>query len=439
MTSRDRLDLFEFIVGAPRSSEDRPSHKPAGIDGEILTTGLASSLHSSNLPRIAVSSSAVAHPSNADVSVESLLDEALDCNASDIHIEPFESTLRIRFRIDGRLQVRHMLNPERAAAVAARVKVLSGLDIAEKRRPQDGRFRFQSGDCVIDLRVSVLPTLSGEKVAIRILRRGGHLTTLSALGFQNDQLSTIRAALKKTTGMIVVTGPTGSGKTTTIYAALRECMSVEMNVCTLEDPVEYDLAGANQSQIREDIGYSFGASLRALLRQDPDIIMVGEMRDSETASIAIRAALTGHLVFTTLHTNNALAAVARLRDMGVESFLIASALSLVIAQRLVRLTCSVCKGNRAIEPDTMCRTCQGIGFRDRTAIFEIVPVDDELRRLLTIDAPPADLEAYLRRKGMMNLEEAGQQLVTEGQTKFSEIAGMSSDEEVYQSKVLRPA
>jgi len=275
--------------------------------------------------------------------VNKIITEAINCKASDIHIEPYQEQFRVRYRIDGILHESMRLPLERKYAIISRLKIMADLDIAEKRRPQDGRIRVKRGNRVIDIRVSTLPTDFGEKVVLRILDKDQLNLELEKLGFEVETLQLFKRAICSPYGMILVTGPTGSGKTTTLYATLNYLNSPEVNILTIEDPIEYNLPGINQAQVRSDIGFTFAKALRAFLRQDPDIIMVGEIRDTETAEIAIRAALTGHLVFSTLHTNDAPSAVTRLLDMGLEPFLVASSLKMVIAQRLVRKVCDHCK------------------------------------------------------------------------------------------------
>lgn len=341
-------------------------------------------------------------------SVEAIINAAISREASDVHIEPHEGQVLVRYRIDGSLLTIGHLATSDGPSMVARLKVMARLDITEKRRPQDGRIRYKSRDTDVDLRISVLPTLHGEKVAIRILPRTSTFSSIKSLGMSEQQQRQLRSALTRSSGMVIVTGPTGSGKTTTMYAALRELMGTNKNICTLEDPIEYCLDGANQSQIREEIGYTFANSLRSLLRQDPDIVLVGEMRDTETARIAIRAAMTGHLVLSTLHTNNAVSTIARLRDMGIETYLIASALTLVIAQRLVRKLCDACGGDDHLIDE--CTLCSNTGYRGRIAIFEMLTLNDQYRRQIT-DGDIVALEKSFKKSGMETLQQTSAELI----------------------------
>ena len=326
--------------------------------------------------------------------VNQVLAEALELQATDVHVEPFENALRVRYRIDGMLQeasippeVRHY-----QAAIVSRLKILSHLDIAEKRLPQDGRIRVKVAGREIDLRVSVIPMIHGEAVVLRILDRGDALLGMEHLGMSARDRKVFHRVLELPHGIVLVTGPTGSGKTTTLYAALSRINSIDQKIITIEDPVEYQLAGINQIQVSTKTGLTFGAGLRAILRHDPDVVLIGEIRDRETAEIAVQASLTGHLVFSTLHTNDAPSATTRLIDMGIEPYLVASSLEMVLAQRLVRVICKHCKEetpNADLEalraeygaevPDVVyrgrgCRNCMGTGYRGRTGVFELMHV-----------------------------------------------------------------
>ena len=318
-----------------------------------------------------------------------IIKESIEAGASDIHFEPGEHEVRCRVRIDGALVDRHHLPKGQAAELLSRIKIMARLDIAEKRRPQDGRIRFEHAGRLVDIRVSVIPTDFGEKAVLRLLDKESLRLDLTTLGFAPDQLETFIQQIETPNGIVLVTGPTGSGKTTTLYAALNHLRSPEVNICTVEDPIEYNLGGITQTHIRADIDVTFAGMLRSLLRQDPDIIRVGEIRDKETLDIAIRAAMTGHLVLSTLHTNSAVATVARLLDMGTEPFLVASSLRLVVAQRLVRRNCLACfvqelsgverkaasRLNMAIASSagqgTGCTECGHSGFRGRVAVYEV--------------------------------------------------------------------
>ncbi len=343
--------------------------------------------------------------------INGLISEAIKRKASDVHIEPFEDRLAIRFRVDGVL--REVLSPARRLAplLVSRIKVMARLDIAEKRVPQDGRISLSLGGRSIDVRVSTLPSRYGERVVLRLLDKDEVRLDLNELGMGEALLTEFRRAMAQPNGIILVTGPTGSGKTTTLYAALTELNDRESNILTVEDPIEYGLDGVSQTQVNAKVGMTFAAGLRAILRQDPEIVMVGEIRDVETAQIAVQASLTGHLVLSTVHTNSAAAAVTRLRDMGVEPFLLASTMSAVMAQRLVRRLCPVCK--EAYEPAAKekallklppsqavtlyrrksCASCNGLGFEGRLGIYELITITDEIRRLVHEDAREQDIEA----------------------------------------------
>ncbi|MEJ5299738.1 MAG: type IV-A pilus assembly ATPase PilB [Thermodesulforhabdaceae bacterium] len=375
--------------------------------------------------------------------VNSLLTDAIRKKASDIHIEPYEKTLRIRYRIDGILY--EIMRPpvKYKNAISSRIKIMSNLDIAERRLPQDGRIKAKILGKEIDFRVSCLPTIFGEKVVLRILDKSSLQLDMTELGFEPDQLDAFKRAIYQPYGMVLVTGPTGSGKTTTLYSALMELNKTERNISTVEDPVEYNLPGINQVQVHEAIGLTFAAALRAFLRQDPDIIMVGEIRDYETAEIAVKAALTGHLVLSTLHTNDAPSTITRLINMGVEPFLVASALNLALAQRLVRKLCNQCKVvNDAITPDILldigvpehwiesgftcfsargCVACNNTGYRGRVALYEVMPIHDELQELILANAPAAEIKKEAIRLGMKTLRMSGLNKVREGITSIDEV------------------
>ncbi len=372
--------------------------------------------------------------------VNQILSDAVHLRASDIHLEVQRDALRVRYRVDGLL--RDVMNaPKRiATSVISRIKVVSGLDIAERRIPQDGRTRFVVGDAEIDARISTLPSLHGEKVVIRLLTRGDAVPSLEGLGFDPRQLSLFRSALSVPQGLVLITGPTGSGKTNTLYSAIAEIRNPDKNIVTLEDPVEVQLPGITQVGVSEKTGMTFSKGLRSILRQDPDIILVGEVRDSETAELALKASLTGHLVLTTLHTNSAVAALTRLVDMGVEPFLVASSLTAAVAQRLVRRPCPTCA--RPYEPDpvtlaalgltpadlagahpirgTGCPECGGTGYRGRTAVYEVLDVDAAMRQVLLKDASEASISAQARAAGMMTLRTSAVEKARAGETTFEE-------------------
>ncbi len=367
--------------------------------------------------------------------------KAIRDGASDIHIEPDENLLRVRFRVDGMLRQDDNINPPLglAAAIVSRIKIMSSLDIAERRAPQDGRMRVNSGGSAIDLRVSVIPTYSGEKVVIRILDRSSVVRNLSSLGLSERILTTLDEQVAQPNGVLLVTGPTGSGKTTTLYAALSTINDVQRNICTVEDPTEYSLPMINQVQVNVKADLTFARALRSLLRQDPDVIMVGEIRDAETARIAIEAALTGHLVFSTLHTNDAIAAIPRLVNMGVESYLLAAAMNGVLAQRLVRRVCRHCKRPDPISDADRklldryeiscsefmvgggCKACGGTGFAGRVGVHELFVVDDEMRDIITNDPSLLRLRNKAAELGHKELAYDGLAKVAEGLTTLDEV------------------
>jgi len=374
--------------------------------------------------------------------VNSIFFQAIEQNASDIHIEPQEYHARVRYRIDGMLREIMTIPHKIRSAVISRVKIISEMDIAEKRIPQDGRLQLKFGSREIDLRVSTLPTVYGEKVVIRLLDKGNMKSfKIEQIGFGPLNLKRFTNALKKPYGMLLITGPTGSGKTTTLYAALNEINTVEKNVVTVEDPVEYMLEGINQTQVNTKAGMTFAASLRAILRQDPDVIMVGEIRDSETAKIAVRAAMTGHLVLSTLHTNNAAGAITRLIDMGIEPFLVASSVLATVAQRLVRLICPKCRRAYVLGPDAPerefigvgpenpvtlyrgigCDECGNVGYRGRLAIHEVLPMTAALRALIIRNAPVDEIELKAMKEEMISLKMDGIRKALDGLTTIEEI------------------
>jgi type IV pilus assembly protein PilB len=373
--------------------------------------------------------------------INGLLTEAVRRGASDIHIEPFEHELRVRYRIDGAL-LEIMRPPLRMrAALTSRIKILSQLNIAERRVPQDGRLKLKMGNRVIDFRVSTLPVIYGEKIVLRILDKGNLTLDLSKFGFEPKAEADLYKAILNPYGMVLVTGPTGSGKTTTLYSALSRINTIETNIMTAEDPVEYNLMGINQVLVRNDIGLTFAAALRAFLRQDPNIIMIGEIRDLETGSIAIKAALTGHLVLSTLHTNDAPSTITRMIDMGIEAFNVASAVNLVVAQRLVRRICSNCKAP-ATYPDEVlhsldenlervrkiqfmkgagCDVCGSTGYKGRAGIYEAMALSPEIRRLILRGGSVAELRDQAVSEGMLTLRMDGIVKVSKGVTTLEEV------------------
>lgn len=372
--------------------------------------------------------------------VNLLLIRALKLRASDIHIEPYEKIFRIRYRVDGVLH--EIISPPKKmqAAVIARLKIMSGMDITEKRTPQDGRFRATISGRTIDYRVSALPLSHGEKIVLRALDRSSLSIGLDVLGFSEGPLKRFETAISKPYGMILVTGPTGSGKSTTLYSILNKLNSRERNIITLEDPVEYELEGITQIQVKPEIGLSFASGLRSVLRQSPDIIMVGEIRDGETADIAIKASLTGELVLSTLHTNDAPGAITRLIDMGVEPFLIASALIMVEAQRLVRKLCRHCRAQVPLSPELKkkfnlkaefiyrgvgCKNCNQTGYLGRTAIIEVLLVTETIKDLIVARADADQIRAVALKEGMRTFREDGLSKVEEGITSLEEVLRVS--------------
>ena len=370
--------------------------------------------------------------------INGILQEAIRTRASDIHIEPFESRLAVRFRIDGTLRDMLSLAPRLSAVLVSRVKVMAKLDIAKKRIPQDGRFSLNLGQKAIDVRVSTLPSQYGERVVMRILEKDSMRLSLSDLGMQADVNDGFNNAIRKPNGILLVTGPTGSGKTTTLYAALSQLNDGSRNILTVEDPVEYALDGIGQTQVNNRVGMSFSAGLRAILRQDPDVVMVGEIRDPETTEIAVQAALTGHLVLSTVHTNSAISAIPRLRDMGVEAFLLASTITGIVAQRLVRRLCVDCKQQGEISPLNAqelglsakqtakvfkavgCATCNGIGYQGRLGLYEYVEMDDVLREMIHTGASENEMSQHAF-KARQTLLQSGVAHILAGETTAEEV------------------
>ncbi|MBN2327531.1 MAG: type II secretion system ATPase GspE [Candidatus Omnitrophica bacterium] len=377
--------------------------------------------------------------------VNLIIFQAVQENASDIHIEPFEKELKVRYRIDGMLQEIPPPPKHLQPAVISRIKIMSEMDIAERYTPQDGHIRLRMADRELDFRVSTIPTVHGESVVMRILDKTNVLMEISDLGFYPDTLRTFKQALHRTYGIILVTGPTGSGKTTTLYAALNVIKKPSVKIVTIEDPVEYNIEGINQMQVNPKRGLTFANGLRAIVRQDPDIIMVGEIRDFETAEIAIRSALTGHLVFSTLHTNNASGAITRLMDMGVDPYLISSSITCVLAQRLVRVNCPKCK--EPYEPDAEmlrmagftippgtevykgagCEHCHNQGYKGRIGIFELLPITDPIRDLI-LTRPSAN--QIHQMAGIRNLREYGWQKVMDDVTSVEEVVRVTQEDEM---------
>ncbi len=378
--------------------------------------------------------------------VNLILVDAIKKNASDIHIEPYEKSFRVRYRIDGVLY--EIMNPplKLKNAITSRMKIMSQLDIAERRLPQDGRIKIKmGGGREMDFRVSVLPTLFGEKIVLRLLDKSNLQLDMTKLGFEQSQIDIFKEAIYKPYGMVLVTGPTGSGKTTTLYSALSDLNKVSENISTAEDPVEFNLGGINQCQMHDAIGLNFAAALRSFLRQDPDIIMVGEIRDFETAEIAVKAALTGHLVLSTLHTNDAPSTVSRLLNMGVEPFLVTASVNAILAQRLARRVCKDCAEPHSVDPQVLidlgmkpemaksaklmkgagCRTCNETGYKGRVALYEIMPMSDELKDLVLQGVSSVELKREAINLGMKTLRQAALSKLAEGGTTVSEVVRCS--------------
>ena len=454
----DLKQLLGFRVSAVVAS-------PAKIDA-ILAARYAGKRTGLDISKIAASSavanldtrsdnidlSAIAQAANDNAVVElvqSILMIAIRDKASDVHFEPFEDEFKLRYRIDGVLYEMQEIPKNLATALVSRVKVMSKLDIAERRLPQDGRIELHLGEAPVDLRVAVLPTMFGESVVLRVLDRSNVQLSLDKVGLREDDLLRFRNLINKPNGIVVVTGPTGSGKTTTLYAALNELNSVDVKILTAEDPVEYDVQGLIQCQVNTDQELTFAKLLRSFLRQDPDIILVGEIRDLETAQIAIQASLTGHLVLTTLHTNDAPSTVLRLVDLGVETFLLTATIEAIVAQRLVRRVCSKCKEfftpteeqlmELALRPADVegrkfargrgCDTCLKSGYKGRMALFEIMTMDDELRDLVIKQASTRVLRQEARKRGMRTLRESGLLAIYDGQTTIDEVVRETMTEE----------
>lgn len=389
--------------------------------------------------------------------VDVVIRHAIESRASDIHVEPQENDLRIRYRVDGVLQSSLVVPKLVHPAIVSRIKILSNLKIDEQRLPQDGRFHMDIDRRSIDFRVSTLPNINGEKVVMRILDKSGGVPTLEDLGLDGMKLARFRDNIFKPHGMVLVTGPTGSGKSTTLYAVLNILNKVGVNIVTLEDPVEYFVPGVNQSQVNPDIGLTFASGLRSILRQDPNIIMVGEIRDRETAELAVHSALTGHLVFSTLHTNDAVGAIPRLIDMGIESFLLTASVNLVMAQRLVRKICSSCRKETAVLPEVRemlkselkdipddeakgmdlknikifqgkgCRICGNSGYSGRIAIYEVLPLSDKIKALILNHESYAKLQEQAHAEGMIGMKQDGLIKVLKGMTSLEEVLRVTKE------------
>lgn len=444
----DAADIRAALVAAPRTGARggatlRTNGNASGAASEAgqTTSGVDSFESTDDLLALA-SREPVVQVVNA------LLAEAVRTGASDIHLESVASGLRVRMRLDGVLREIQQLGQPFRAAVISRIKVLAGLDIAERRLPQDGRTRVRAGDRDMDVRVSTLPALHGESVVLRLLDGGGSgaMRTLAELGIAPDVYEGLTRMLARSSGLVLVTGPTGSGKTTTLYAALAERSTSGVKVVTVEDPVEYRLDGVVQLPVNPKAGFGFPTALRAILRHDPDVILVGEMRDVETAEIAVQAALTGHLVLSTLHTTDATGALARLTEMGVPAYLLAATLQGVLAQRLVRTVCISCAAERAPSAEELavlgpahrvaqlregkgCRACAGTGFRGRAAMTEFLPLHEELRTQFVAGASLDALRTAVRARGVRSLRDDGWRLVAEGRTTVAEVLRVVSEDD----------
>jgi general secretion pathway protein E/type IV pilus assembly protein PilB len=455
------LDVHPVI--APSAEIDRFIKKYLGVGADTLQS---MSLDDANDVKVVeefndenLDLSTAAHDASIIKFVNQVMAEALELRATDVHVEPFESQLRVRYRIDGVLQEANIPPQVRKyhAAIVSRIKILSHLDIAEKRLPQDGRIRLKIAGREIDLRVSVIPMIHGEAVVLRILDRGDALLGLEHLGMGSRENKVWKQVLDLPHGIILVTGPTGSGKTTTLYAALSKINNADLKIITIEDPVEYQLRGINQIQVNTKSGLTFASGLRSILRHDPDVVLIGEIRDRETAEIAVQASLTGHLVFSTLHTNDAPGAATRLVEMGVEPYLVASSLEMVAAQRLVRLICPKCKEEMPREevaklqaefgkevPSVLyrgagCRNCQNTGYRGRQGVFENMPITDEVRGLILGRASSREIRKVAIQQGMTSLRDDGWRLIREGKTTAEEVLRLTKDEDMAVGAASSPA
>jgi type IV pilus assembly protein PilB len=444
-----RYDIFPVIAGeyTLRTAIDKHYEQvDAQLDTLLKEIGEGEGIDELELVQEQEDAEAAAGAAMADDApvvklINAILTDAVKRGASDVHIEPFEHEIRVRYRIDGVLS--EVMKPpmKLKAALTSRIKIMSALNIAERRVPQDGRIKLKMGKRVIDFRVSTLPVLFGEKIVMRILDKGNLTLDLSKFGFEPKAEADLMRAILNPYGMVLVTGPTGSGKTTTLYSALSRVNTIEVNIMTAEDPVEYNLMGINQVQVRTDIGMTFAAALKAFLRQDPNIIMVGEIRDIETGSTAIKAALTGHLVLSTLHTNDAPSTVTRMIDMGIEPFNVSSAVNLIVAQRLVRRICTECKVEHSYSDDelkvlgttrqdwegvtfykgTGCERCSGSGYKGRAGLYEVMALSPELRRLILRGASTAELQTQAIEEGMLTLRMDGIVKIRKGVTTLDEV------------------
>ncbi|MEY4826945.1 MAG: Flp pilus assembly complex ATPase component TadA [Planctomycetota bacterium] len=435
----------DAILAEHYVSQDSVKEVLANIEGSSAVAALEGRGASIDLATL----NEAANDNNVVQLLNLVLLQAIRDKASDIHLEPFEDEFKMRYRIDGVLY--EMQPPPKAIAMAivSRVKVMAKLDIAERRLPQDGRIELTLNNAPVDLRVAVLPTMFGESVVMRVLDRGNVQLSLDRIGLREDDLEKMRVLINKPNGIVIVTGPTGSGKTTTLYAALNELNTPDTKILTAEDPVEYDIEGMIQCQVNVEQELTFGKLLRSFLRQDPDIILVGEVRDLETAQISIQASLTGHLVFTTLHTNDAPSSILRLADLGVENFLLTATLEGIVAQRLVRRICAKCKEEfvpteemlmeLALKPENVkgrtfyrgkgCDVCNKTGYKGRMALFEIMTLDDTIRELIMAQANTSVLRNECRKRGMRTLREVGLLGIYDGQTTIDEVVRETLDED----------
>jgi type IV pilus assembly protein PilB len=434
------IECIEKAYAAPENQENLDDIMASmGDDADIELQAEAEELATSDLERSAEEAPIVKL-------VNLILTDAVKRGASDIHIEPYEKEYRVRFRIDGQLQ--NIMAPplKLKDAITSRIKIMSKLDISEKRLPQDGRImlKMQLGGRKkqLDYRVNCLPTLWGEKIVLRLLDKENLRLDMTKLGFEPESLEKFQRAVQKPYGMVLVTGPTGSGKTNTLYSAISLLNKPDTNIMTAEDPVEFQLGGVNQVQMKEAIGLNFAAALRAFLRQDPNTILVGEIRDFETAEIAIKAALTGHLVLSTLHTNGAPETISRLMNMGIEPFLVATAVHLIVAQRLIRRICAECKEEVQLNPQALldagfspeesktvkvykgkgCGTCNNSGYKGRAGLYEVMEIDDEIRELILVGASAVELKKKAIERGMITLRRSGLRKVMDGATTLEEVA-----------------
>ncbi len=437
------LSRGDVVIDAINRVYDRAAASAEGVMGDLASENLDMLAQEFDEPEDLLDVSGEAPIIRL---VNSLLFQSVKERASDIHIEPFEKDLVVRFRIDGVLY--EILRPPKRfqSSIASRIKIMGGLNIAEKRLPQDGRIRLKIAGKDIDIRLSTLPTSHGERIVMRLLDRATVLLSVEDLGFDSNQLARFNDLISHTHGIILVTGPTGSGKTTTLYAALNQINTPDKNIITIEDPVEYQLQGISQIQTNSKINLTFANGLRSIVRQDPDVILVGEIRDTETAEIAIQASLTGHLVFSTLHTNDAPSAVTRLVDMGIEPFLISSSLLSSIAQRLVRTLCDNCRVQDTPDPMTLeaigltdkadhvfwkpngCSECINTGYMGRSAIYEMLMIDEVIRELINRNADSNEIKKVARQRGMLSLREDAARKALMGRTSLAELVRVTQED-----------